>query len=126
VCERRPACGEPESGFLLEASGFLVPSGYIGAYPETGARLAISAARRPAAFAVACAGERPLAHARVRGTRGRLLACPPGSGPHGGNLLLRWRERGMVVAVSVSGHSDLYRRLTLGLAARVELAPPGG
>jgi hypothetical protein len=83
VCERRRPCDQPESGFLLEATGFLVPSGYVGAYPETGARLAIAAARRPAAFAVACAGERPLAHARVRGTRGRLSDCPFGSGPHG-------------------------------------------
>ena len=124
VCERRP-CGEPESGFLLQASGFLVPSGYVGAYPETGARLAIAAARRPAAFVVACAGERPLAHARVRGTRGRLLACPPGSGPHGDGVLLRWRERGTIMTLSVSGHTDLYRRLALGLAGHLELVPPG-
>ena len=125
VCERRRPCDGPESGFLLEATGFTVPSGYVGAYPETGARLAIAAARRPTAFAVACAGERPLAHARVRGTRGRLFECPPGAGPHGG-VLLRWRERGTIVAVSVSGHTDPYRRLALGLAAHLELVPPAG
>jgi hypothetical protein len=125
VCERRRPCDEPESGFLLEATGFRVPSGYIGAYPETGAHLAIAAARRPAASVVACAGERPLAHARVRGTRGRLSDCPFGSGPHRG-LLLRWRERGVVMALSVSGRTDPYRRLALGLAARLELVPPAG
>jgi hypothetical protein len=124
VCDRRwRPCGTPESGFLLEATGFLVPSGYIGAYPEDGERLVVAAAGRPAAFAVACAGERPLAHARLRGTRGRLSDCPFGSGPHEG-LLLRWRERGAVMALSVSGRTDPYRRLALGLAARLELVPP--
>ena len=127
VCERRPPCGQPAFGFLLEATGFLVPSGYVGAYPETGARLAIAAGRRSAAFAVACPGERPLANARVRGTRGRLFECPLGSGPHGGGMLLRWRERGVVLAASVSGRTASYRRrLLLGLAARLELVPPPG
>jgi len=125
VCERRRPCEEPVSGFLLEASGFLVPSGYIGAYPETGARLAITAGRRPAAFAVACAWERALAHAEVRGTRGRLFECPPGSGPHGGGVLLRWREGGVVMAMSVSGRTASYRRLVLvGLAAHLDLVRP--
>jgi hypothetical protein len=127
VCERRRPCGEPASGFLLEATGFLVPSGYIGAFRETGARLAIGAGRWPAAFAVACAGERPLAYAGVRGTRGRLFECPPGSGPHGDGVLLRWRERGVVMAMSVSGRTASYRRrLVLGLAAHLELVPPRG
>jgi hypothetical protein len=125
VCERGYPCGEPAAGFLLQVSGFLVPSGYVGNFRDATASLAIAAARRPAAFAVACAGARPLAHARVRGTRGRLFDCPAGSGPHGG-LLLRWRERGMVMALSVSGHTDPYRRLLLGLAEHLDLvAPPG-
>jgi hypothetical protein len=127
VCDQRwRPCDGPGSGFLLEVTGFLVPSGYIGAYPEEGERLAVAAARRPTAFAVTCPGERPLAHAGVRGTRGRLFECPLGAGPHGGGVLLRWRERGAVVAVSVSGHTDPYRRLALGLAARLELVPPAG
>jgi hypothetical protein len=125
VCDRRwRPCGTPASGFLLELIGFLVPSGYIGAYPEQGERLAVAAAGRRSAFAVACAGERPLGSARVRGRSGRLVACPFGSGPHGGGLLLRWRERGAVMALSVSGHADPFPRLALALAAHLELVPP--
>jgi hypothetical protein len=125
VCDRRwSPCGTPASGFLLELTGFLVPSGYIGAYPEQGERLAVAAAGRPAAFAVACAGARPLGSMRVRGRSGGLFACPLESGPHGGRLLLRWWERGTVMALSVSGHTDPYRRLALRLAADLELVAP--
>jgi hypothetical protein len=125
VCDpRRHGCDPPASGFLLELTGFLVPSGYIGAYPEEGERLAVGAAERAAASAVACTGGRPLGGRQVRGTRGRLFACPFGSGPHGGGVLLRWRERGTVLAVSVSGHTDPYRRLAQALAAHLELVPP--
>jgi hypothetical protein len=73
---------------------------------------------------VACAAARPLGGMRVRGTRGGLFACPLGSGPHGGGLLLRWRERGTVLALSVSGRTDPYRRLALALAAQLELVAP--
>jgi hypothetical protein len=127
VCERWHPCGEPASGFLLEVTGFLVPSGYVGNFRDVGARLAIGTARRPAAFVVACAGERPLAPAKVRGTRGRLFECPLGSSPHGGGVLLRWRERGAVMAISVSGQTASDRRLLVkGLAAHLELVPPRG
>ena len=125
VCDRRwDPCGTPASGFLLELTGFLVPSGYIGAYPEQGEWLAVAAAGRPAVFAVACVGARPLAGVRVRGRSGGLFACPFESGPHGGGLLLRWRERGTVMALSVSGRTDPYRRLALALAAHLELVAP--
>jgi hypothetical protein len=123
VCDRRWGPCAPGSGFLLELTGFLVPSGYIGAYPEQGERLAVGAAGRPAAFAVACAEERPLGSVRVRGTRGRLVTCPFGSGPHSG-VLLRWRERGTVMALSVSGRTEPSRRLALALAAHLELVAP--
>jgi hypothetical protein len=125
VCQRPPPCGDPEFGFLFEDSGFLVPSGYIGAYPEVGRRLVVAAARLPAAPAVACVGERPLAQARVRGRSGGLFGCPPDAGPHRDGLLLRWREGGTVMAVSVTGHLAVYRRLVLTLAAHLELVPPG-
>jgi hypothetical protein len=124
MCERGYPCDDPASGFLLEVIGVPVPSGYLGNFQDRAASLAIAAARRPAAFAVACAGERPLAHTRVRGTRGRLFDCPSGSGPHGG-LLLRWQERGVTMALSVSGSTDLYRRLVLRLAEHLELVQPG-
>jgi hypothetical protein len=39
-------------------------------------------------------------------------------------VLLRWRERGTVLAVSVSGRTDPYRRLALALAAHLEVVAP--
>jgi hypothetical protein len=124
VCHRPPPCGDPEFGFLFEDSGFVVPSGYVGAYGEVGRRLVVAAATRPAATAVACVGERPLAQARVRGRSGGLFRCPPDAGPHRDGLLLRWRERGIIMAVSVTGHLAAHRRLVLALAAHLELVPP--
>jgi hypothetical protein len=124
VCGR--PCERPASGFLLEATGFLVPSGYVGNWQSVGSRVAIGAARRTA-YLVACAGERPLGTVEVRGARGRLYECPPRRGPHGDALLLRWRERGAVMALSVSGRTASYRRLlVMGLAPRLELVPPRG
>jgi hypothetical protein len=124
VCGR--PCEQPAPGFLLEATGFLVPSGYVGNWQSVGSRLAVAAARRTA-YLVACHGERPLAPVEVRGARGRLYECPPGSGPHGDSLLLRWRERGAVMALSVSGRTASYRRLLVtGLAPHLELVPPRG
>jgi hypothetical protein len=38
---------------------------------------------------------------------------------------VRWREEAAVMAVSVTGHTDLERRLVLALAAHLELVPPG-
>jgi hypothetical protein len=125
VCQRPPPCGDPGFGFLFEDSGFVVPSGYVGAYPEVGRRLVVAAARRPAATAVACVGERPLAPARVRGHRGGLFQCPPDAGPHREGLLVRWRERDTIMAVSVTGRLAAQRRLVLALAAHLELVPPG-
>jgi hypothetical protein len=122
VCPR--PCG-PGFGFLFEDAGFVVPSGYVGAYPEVGRRLAVAAAKRPAAGAVACAGERPVARTRVRGRDGLLSRCPDGVAPHGGGLLLRWREGGAVLAVSVTGDPAEVRRLVLALATHLELVPPG-
>jgi hypothetical protein len=124
VCQRPPPCGDPEFGFLFEDSGFVVPSGYVGAYPEEGRRLVVAAARQLAATAVACIGERPLARTRVRGHSGGLFQCPPDGGPHRDGLLLRWRERGTIMAVSVTGHLAGHRRLVLALAAQLELVPP--
>jgi hypothetical protein len=122
VCPR--PCGDPRFGFLFEVRGFVVPSGYVGAYPEVGRRLVVAAARRPAAAAVACAGARPLGRARVRGRDGGLFRCPPGDGPHRDGLLLRWGERGLVLAVSVTGRPVVDRRLVATLAVHLELVPP--
>jgi hypothetical protein len=125
LCDRRSPCS-PEAGFLLEVSGFVVPPGYVGTDPATGARLAIGAARPVAAFPVACSGERPVATVKVRGTSGRLSLCPHAAEAtvHLGSVLLRWRERGVVMVVSVSGNTDLNRRLVQALAAHLALVPP--
>jgi hypothetical protein len=58
--------------------------------------------------------------------RQRLSLCPHAAGAtvHLGSVLLRWRERGMILAVSVQGHSDLNRRLVQTLAAHLALLPP--
>jgi hypothetical protein len=125
LCRPRPPCGDPQAGFLLEKTGFHVPSGYVGAYTAPPARLAMAAARRQTASAVACVGERPLGPVRVRGRSGRLFQCPPDSGPHRDGVLLRWRERGTVMAVSVTGHGDLHRRVVLALAGRLQVVPSG-
>jgi hypothetical protein len=119
-----PSC-TPASGFLLQTGGFTVPSGRIVAYQNFGANLAIAAAKRLAAFAVSCAGARPIGQARVRGAAGRLYQCPPGSAPHGDSVLLRWEERGTILVVSVSGNSGLHRRLVVTLADHLELVLPG-
>jgi hypothetical protein len=117
----RPFCG----GFLFEDSGFVVPSGYVGAYREVGRRLVVGAARRPEAAAVACPGARPRARTRVRGQAGSLFWCPAGAGPHEEGLLLRWREGGTVMAVSVTGRPAADRRLVSALAAHLAVVPAG-
>jgi hypothetical protein len=113
-----------ESVALAAADGYAEASGYVGAYPEVGRRLMIAAAREPAAAAVACAGLRPVGRARVRGRDGGRFRCPPGDGPHRDGLLLRWRERGLVMAVSVTGRPVVDHRLVAALAVHLELVPP--
>jgi hypothetical protein len=61
---------------------------------------------------------------QVRATRGGLFECRPGAGAHLGGVLLRWREEGVVVAVSLAGHTELNRRLVLLLVARMKLVLP--
>jgi hypothetical protein len=73
--------------------------------------------------ALAWAGGRPVGEARVRGRVGGPFECPPEAGPHADGLLLRWREGGTFMALSVTGHLADVRRLVLALAAHLELAP---
>jgi hypothetical protein len=125
LCLHPLPCGNPQTEFLLESTGFEVPSGHVGAYAASAARLVVAAAKRPTASAVACVGERPLGPVGVRGTRGGLFQCPQDSGSHRGGVLLRWRERGVVMALSVTGRSDLHRRVVLALATHLEVVPRG-
>ena len=122
-CEPPSTC-TPASGFLFEVGGFTVPSGRIVAYQNFGGQLVIAAARRPTAFAVSCDGERPVAQASVRGHPALLSECPADSAPNDG-VLVRWRERGTVLVVSISGRGDLHRRLILAVAAHLELVRRG-
>jgi hypothetical protein len=118
-----PSC-TPQSGYLLQAGGFTVPSDRIVAYQNFGARLTIAAAKRLSAMAVSCTEERPIATASVRARVGALFWCPPDAWPHGDSVLLRWRERDTILVVSVSGNSDLHRRLVVTLADHLNLVRP--
>jgi hypothetical protein len=118
-----PSC-TPRSGYLLQAGGFTVPSDRIIAYQNYGARLVIAAAKRLSATAVSCTEERPIATTRVRARVGALFWCPPDAWPHGGSVLLRWRERGTILVVSVTGNSGLHQRLVVALAEHLNLVRP--
>ena len=83
----------------------------------------MSAPTRRSAGALACAGARLVGEGRVRGRVGGLFECPPSPSPHDEGLLLRWREGGTFMALSVTGHLADVRRLVLALAAHLELAP---
>jgi hypothetical protein len=123
LCDPRFLC-QPGVGFLFEEGGFVVPPGYVGIDGQPQGRLALAAAKEVTAFPVACLGGRRVATVEVRARRGSLFECPPGAGAHLGGVLLRWREGGVVMAVSMAGHRHLNRRLVLALAARMSLVLP--
>jgi hypothetical protein len=113
----------PEDGFLFEERRLTLPE-YVGVDAQRPGRLAIAAATRVAAFQVACLGGLKVATIELRGTRGSLYECPPEAGAHFGGVLLRWRDAGVVMAVSLHGHSGLNRRLVVALAAHMEPVSP--
>jgi hypothetical protein len=122
-CDPRFLC-VPGDGFLFEERRLVVPPDSLGVDGQGRGRLAIAAATRVAAFPVACLGGRKVATIEVRGTRGNLFECSPQAGAHLGGVLLRWREAGVVMAVSLHGHNQLNRRLVVALAANMEAVPP--
>jgi hypothetical protein len=115
------AAGYPQAP--LPAGALELGGVYLVPVPEGVRRLVVAAARRPAAGALACAGARPVGEARVRGRVGGLVECPPSPSPHHEGLLLRWRDGGTFMALSVTGHLADVRRLVLALATHLELAP---
>jgi hypothetical protein len=123
LCDPRFLCG-PEVGFLFEEDGFMAPRGYVGLDGRPRGRLAVAAARQVTAFPVACLGGRTVARIQVHGMRGGLFECPSEAGAHFGSVLLRWRERGVVMAVSLHGYSELNRRLVMVLAAHMKPVLP--
>jgi len=58
------------------------------------------------------------------GIRGRLVQCT-GTGVHYDSVLVRWRERGVVMVVSVLGHDQLQQQLAMTVAEHVRVVSPG-
>lgn len=110
--------------FLLEHDGFVVPPGYVGAAGQAQGRLVVAAASRADDPATVCE-ERPRLVATVtpHGMGGRLVECS-GAGLHHDSMLVRWRERGAVMAVSVLGHARLQERLALTVAEHTRVILP--
>jgi hypothetical protein len=122
-CDRQFLC-VPGEGFVFEERRLVVPPDDMGLDGQGQGRLAIAAAKQVAAFPVACLGGRKVATIQVRGRRGSLYECSPEAGAHFGGVMLRWREAGVVMAVSLHGHNEVNRRLVVALAAHTETVLP--
>ena len=110
--------------FLLDEDGFVVPPGYVGAAGQAHGRLVVGAARRADDPSVACEGrQRLVGTVTPHGEAGQLIECA-GGGLHGDSMLVRWRERGAVMAVSVLGQARLQERLALTVAEHTVVLPP--
>jgi threonine dehydrogenase-like Zn-dependent dehydrogenase len=53
-----------------------------------------------------------------------MLHCV-GAGIHFDSVLVRWRERGVVMVVSVFGHNRLHQQLAMTVADHVRMVSPG-
>ena len=117
---------EWDTAFVLEQEGFVVPPGYGGgAGLAVQGRLAVTAARRAGDHTVACEeGEQPVATVTPRGIRGRMLHCGEAA-VHLDCVLVRWRERGVVMVVSVLGHNRPQQQLALTVAEHVRVVSAG-
>jgi len=122
-CDQRFRCVQGGE-FVLEQDGFVVPPGYVGAAGQAHGRLVVAAASRATDHVVACEGQQqPIATVTVRGGRGHLVGCS-GSGVHYDSVLVRWRERGVVMVVSVLGHNQLQQQLAMTVAAHARVVTP--
>jgi hypothetical protein len=122
-CDQRFGC-ERGGVFVLEEEGFPVPPGYVGAAGQAQGRLVVAAADRAADHVAACEGQRrPVATVTLHGRPGRLVECS-GAGLHYHSVLVRWRERGVVMVVSVLGHTQLHRQLAMTVAEHTQVVPP--
>jgi hypothetical protein len=112
--------------FVLDQDGFVVPPDYVGAGGRAQGRLVVAAASRADDPAVACEEPR-----RLVGTvtphrmAGQLIECS-GAGLYRDSVLVRWRERDTVMAVSVLGQARLQERLALTVAEQTRVVPPSG
>jgi hypothetical protein len=129
LCEGRTSCSG-EQVFIVNDGGFLVPPGYLGVEQQPQGHLVIEAAPRrandprPPNDVLGCYADHPVARATVHGTRAVLLRCPTGSALNSGHTLVRWSQRGVDMAVSLHGWSELNQRLVLLLAAHARPIPP--
>jgi hypothetical protein len=123
-CDQRFRCLRG-AGFVLEEDGFVVPPGYVGAAGQAHGRLVVAAASRAADHVVACQGQQRLVATTVtpHGIRGRLVQCS-GSGVHYDSVLVRWRERGVVMVASVLGHNQLHQQLAMTAAEHARVVSP--
>jgi hypothetical protein len=124
-CDQQFGCSE-EGGFLLEQEGFEVPPGFVSVAGQPAGRLVVAAASRASDPLVACEGrQRLVATVTPHGRAGQLVECSEG-GLHRDSVLLRWRERGAVMAVSVLGQARVQERLALTVAEHTRVVPPSG
>jgi hypothetical protein len=112
---------------ILTHDGFVVPLGYVGAHggPATLQFVAMPAGGGPDRRRFDCPGERRIATPAVHRTRAVLAACPQAApSVLGGSVLLRWSERGTLVAVSTPGVGVVNQRLVATVAEHVDLVTP--
>ena len=122
-CDQQFPC-VPGGTFLLDDDGFVVPPGYVGPAGQAQGRLVVAAASRADDPAAACEERRRLvATVTPHGVAGQLIECG-GAGLHHDSMLVRWREGGAVMAVSVLGHARLQEQLALTVAEHTRVIPP--
>jgi hypothetical protein len=122
-CDQQFPC-LPGGAFLLGHDGFVVPPDYVGVAGQAQGRLVVAAARRADDPATVCGDrQRLVATVTPHGLAGQLVECS-GPGLHYDSMLVRWRERGAVMAVSVLGHARLQEQLALTIAEHTRVIPP--
>jgi hypothetical protein len=120
LCDRQFPCRRGDELALVE-EGFMVPPDYVGVAGQAQGRLVVAAAARADDPIVACEERwRLVATVRPHGRAGRLIECS-GAGVHYDSVLVRWEERGVVMAVSVLGHTRLQQRLALTVAEHIRV-----
>ena len=129
LCEGRTSCSG-EVVFIVNDGGFLVPPGYLGVEKHAQGHLVLMATPRrpgeprPPNDVLGCYVDHPVAKATVHGSRAALLRCPTGSALNSGHTLVLWSQRGVDMAVSLHGWSELNQQLVLLLAAHAQLTSP--
>jgi hypothetical protein len=109
--------------FVLEGN-FNGPPGYVGNEGRAGHLWFLAAVASKASEIECCGSKRTAASSTVRGHPAAWLEYPRGSELNSGHVVLEWRERGIVYAVSLHGRSELNRQLDALLAARIQMIAP--